>query len=225
MHRYSESMRNSPIHAVIFDLDGLLVDSEPYWERARHVFCRAEGCDWTEEDEVTVKGLNSSEWAAVISSRCGLTVGEAEIIQGVVREMHALYAEHLPLLPGALEVVNDLYPVYPLAVASSSPRELIEWVLCEAGVRPLFSVLVSADEVGRGKPRPDVFLAAARGLNRPPYQCAVFEDSTAGIRAGRAADMYVVAVPNDHFPPSAEALEMADLVVTSLRHFEPRMLE
>ena len=204
------------IRAVIFDMDGLLVDSEPYWERARAEYCRALGCDWRPQDELTVKGANSPEWAARILERCGFSLPPAEIIAGVSQRMLDLYRQHLPLLPGAIEAVRLLAAHFPLAIASSSPPELIEHAMAEAGIRGCFQVVVSADRTGRGKPSPDVFLAAAQQLNVPSVAIAVFEDSSAGIMAGRAAGMYVIAVPNGHYPPSETALAQADVVLRTL---------
>lgn len=213
------------IRAVIFDMDGLLVDSEVFWEAARREYCAAGDCDWRPEDELTVKGHNSAEWAEAIRTRCGLRTEPAEIIAGVVERMQSLYAARLPLLPGAVETVRALAERYPLAVASSSPASLIEFVLAAARIRDRLGVVVSADEAGRGKPAPDVFLAASERLGVPPESTAVFEDSSAGILAARAAGMMVLVVPNPHFPPSEEALRVADVVLPSLRDFRPEMLE
>lgn len=212
------------IQAIIFDMDGLLLDSEVYWTRARAEYCRSQGCTWSHEDELSVKGHNSPEWAAVIKRRCSLDVPFAAIIDDVSSRMKSLYADHLPLLPGAVETVRDLHERYPLGLASSSPVDLIEFALREAGIRDCFSVLVSADEVGKGKPAPDVFLVTARRLGFPPSSIAVFEDSSAGIRAGRAAGMLVIAVPNPNFPPSEEALSLASVALTSLVDFSPDLL-
>jgi HAD superfamily hydrolase (TIGR01509 family) len=212
------------IEAIIFDLDGLLIDSEQNWERARHDYARSVGCDWTAEDELSAKGLNSAEWAALIRRHCGLRSTEREVISGVTDRMKKLYDQGLPVLPGAVSVVEQLAEHYPLAVASSSPPEIIEHVLKEAGIRHCFSVVVSADEVGRGKPSPDVFLVAAKRLRRDPHRIVVFEDSSAGILAADAAGMHVIAVPNSHYPPSEEALKKADLILESLLNFRPDML-
>jgi HAD superfamily hydrolase (TIGR01509 family) len=212
------------IRAVIFDMDGLLLDSEVYWEEARRGYCRAMGCTWSPQDELAVKGYNSPEWAARIRTHCALDVDLGAIVDGVAARMRALYEKKLPLLPGAVEVVKEVARHYPAAIASSSPLDIIEFATIRAGLRPYFAVVTSADTVGRGKPAPDVFLAAARHLGVAPGEAAVFEDSTAGITAGHTAGMLVIAVPNPHYPPSRGALELADIVLPSLEAFRLTML-
>jgi HAD superfamily hydrolase (TIGR01509 family) len=212
------------IRAVIFDMDGLLIDSEPYWERARAGYCASVGCKWKAEDELTVKGHNSAEWATVIKGRCGLAEIVESIIQGVSQRVEALYRERLPLLPGSQEVVRDLASSYPLAIASSSPQEIVEYAMRLAGLLDRFQVVVSADQVGKGKPHPEVFLEAARQLQVPPHEIAVFEDSSAGIEAAVRAGMWTIAVPNAHYPPTEAALARANLVQGRLEDFRPQML-
>ncbi len=213
------------IQAVIFDMDGLLLDSEVYWEQARAEFCESHGCTWTPEDELMVKGNNSAEWAQSINERCHLDVTSTEIIRGVSVRMRALYDRHLPLLPGAVDVVRVVAVEYPLAIASSSPPELIEHAMTAAGIRECFAATVSADRAGRGKPAPDVFLLAAKELGVAPSSIAVFEDSSAGIASAHAAGMTVIAVPNPHYPPSDAALSRASLVLPSLEQFRIEMLD
>jgi HAD superfamily hydrolase (TIGR01509 family) len=213
-----------PIHAIIFDMDGLLLDSEVYWARARTDYCASVGCQWREEDELDVKGYNSPEWAAQIRRRCHLEAQPDDITAAVEARMRDLYVEHLPLLPGAEAAVTRLARTYPLAIASSSPPSLIEFAMHRAGLLACFKVVVSADTVGKGKPAPDVFLVAAERLGYPPNAIAVFEDSTAGIKAARAAGMFVIAVPNPHYPPDPDTLEQSDIQLSSLEDFDPAML-
>lgn len=212
------------IRAVIFDMDGLLLDSEVFWEKARTDYCRSVDCTWRPEDELAVKGHNSREWAAVIKEHCGLDEALETVIAGVTERMEALYATQLPLLPGAVSTVQSLSTVYPLAIASSSPPEIIEFAMREARLQDCFQAVVSSDEVGKGKPNPEVFLEARRRLGVSPEETAVFEDSSSGITAARRAGMYVIAVPNPHYPPSEDALATADLVLGSLNAFRPEML-
>jgi HAD superfamily hydrolase (TIGR01509 family) len=220
-----ESAQRSPvrrdIRGIIFDMDGLLIDSEVYWEDSRRDYCRSRGCEWTPDDELDAKGMNSPEWAALIQQRCSFPGPREDIIKGAAARMRDRYERDLPLLPGALRVVRECASHYPLAIASSSPPEIIDFVMTKASLRDCFKAVVSADTVGRGKPAPDVFLVAARALSIEPEQAAVFEDSTNGIKAGLAAGMMVIAVPNPHYPPDAHVLTHADVVLTSLLEFQP----
>lgn len=213
------------ITAVIFDMDGLLLDSEVYWEQARKEYCASLGCCWDKPAELSAKGKNSREWATLVLSHCNFDMSADDIIEGVSAVMRRLYAEHLPLLPGAVSAVRMVAGRFPTGIASSSPPELIELAMRQAGVRSSFSTIVSADTVGRGKPSPDVFLVAAEQLGHPPGQVAVLEDSTSGISAARAAGMAVIAVPNPHFPPTDEALNAADLVLLSLLDLRLEMFD
>jgi HAD superfamily hydrolase (TIGR01509 family) len=205
---------------VIFDLDGLLVDSEIYWERARSDYCSSEGCDWSHEDELACKGKNSAEWAQIIIQRCSFSAPRPTIIAGVVERMAALYLDGLPLLPGARDLVRELAKHFPLGLASSSPPDLIRAVLSEAGILSCFRVIVSSDEVGVGKPDPRVYLVAASRLGVEPSDVVVFEDSTAGVQSAKAAGMKVIVVPNEHYPPDGSAVKSADRVLNSLEDFD-----
>lgn len=213
------------IRAVIFDMDGLLLDSEVYWEEARREYCLDRGCNWRPDDESAVKGMNSPEWAAAIATRCAFGGPRDDIIAGVSQRMRAHYDRRLPLLPGAREAVRSVAARYPTAIASSSPSSLIEFAMTEAGLRGCFTALVSADDVGRGKPNPDVFLVAAERLATSAHNIAVLEDSTAGILAGLAAGMTVIAVPNERYPPRADVLSQAHTVLRSLEDFQVALLD
>jgi HAD superfamily hydrolase (TIGR01509 family) len=206
----------SKIEAVVFDLDGVLVDSDHIWHEVREGLARERGGRWTDHSEADMMGMSSTEWSTYLHDVVDLAATPAELNAEVVRRMLARYDDELPLIPGAGEAVRRLGESFRLAVASSSNRELIDGVLDAAGLADNFEATVSSEEVPRGKPAPDVFLEAARRLDIDPTRCAAIEDSANGIGAAHAAGMRVVAVPNRRYPPAAEALELADEVVASI---------
>ncbi len=195
--------------AVIFDLDGVLTDSEQLWTQAKESLVRESGGRWTEEAIVAMLGMSSPEWSAYLHDDLGVALDPAAINRDVVRRMEEGYRSDLPLLPGAIESVRSLAEHWPLGLASSSNREIIDLVLDLSGLAGAFRVTVSSEEVQRGKPAPDVYLQAARRLDVAPDRCVAIEDSAQGLRAAAAAGMTVIAVPNPHFPPGEEALDLA----------------
>jgi HAD superfamily hydrolase (TIGR01509 family) len=212
------------VEAVVFDLDGVLVDTDHIWHEVREGLARERGGRWTDRSEADMMGMSSTEWSRYLHDVVGLAETPAELNAEVVRRMLAHYDEELPLLPGAVDAVRRLGESFRLAVASSSNRELIDGVLEAASLADRFEATVSSEEVPRGKPAPDVFVEAARRLGVDPMRCAAIEDSANGIRAAHAAGMRVVAVPNRRYPPAAEALELADEVVTSITELSPEVV-
>jgi HAD superfamily hydrolase (TIGR01509 family) len=204
------------IDAVVFDLDGLLIDSEQVWDAAREQLTRERGGRWHDQAQRDMMGMSSNEWSRYMHDELGLPEPPEEINDEVVRRMIELYRERLPLLPGAREAVARLAARWPLGLASSSNPPIIELVLELAGLKQDFGVTVSSEEVGRGKPAPDVYLEAAKRLGVPPDSCAAIEDSHNGIRSAHEAGMCVVAIPNQTFPPDQEALALADCTLESL---------
>jgi HAD superfamily hydrolase (TIGR01509 family) len=213
------------IEGVVFDLDGLLVDSEQVWDAAREQLAHERGGRWHENAQRDMMGMSSPEWSRYMHDVIGLPEPPEEINREVVRRMEAIYRERLPVIPGAREAIERIAARWPLALASSSNRELIDLVLKLLGVAGLFRATVSSEEVASGKPAPDVYLEAARRLGIGPTHAAAVEDSHNGIRAAKAADMRVVAIPNEHFPPGAEALADADVVLDSLADLTPEAIE
>jgi HAD superfamily hydrolase (TIGR01509 family) len=208
----------SALEAVVFDLDGVLVDSEHVWDEVREELARERGGRWHERAQADMMGMSSTEWSRYMHEVIGLAETPEEISAEVVRRMHARYAESLPLIEGAVEAVHRLAARYRLALASSSNRPLIDAVLEASGLGRSFEATVSSEEVARGKPAPDVFLEAAQRLAVDPHACAAIEDSGNGIRAARAAEMRVVAIPNRRYAPPEEALALADVVLDSIDH-------
>ena len=204
------------IDGVVFDLDGLLLDSEQVWDTAREELARERGGRWHDQAQRDMMGMSSPEWSRYMHDVIGLADPPEEISAEVVRRLERLYRERLPMIPGAREAVERLAERWPLALASSSNRELIDLALDLMRVARLFKATVSSEEVGRGKPAPDVYLEAASRLGVEPNRAAAIEDSHNGIRAAKAAGMRVIAIPNQHFPPDEEALAQADVVLDSL---------
>jgi HAD superfamily hydrolase (TIGR01509 family) len=212
------------IDAVIFDLDGVLVDSEHVWDEVREELARERGGRWHERVQADMMGMSSTEWSRYMHDVIGLSSSPKEINDVVVRRMQARYANDLPLIDGAVEAVERLVGSFRLGLASSSNRQLIDAVLAQAGLARFFDVTVSSEEVARGKPAPDVFLEAARRLNVAPERCAAIEDSGNGLRAAHAAGMRVIAIPNRRYRPSPEALELADEVLPAPAALTPRVV-
>ena len=214
------------IEAVVFDMDGVLIDSEPVWERVRRRFVADHGGRWAADAQVRLMGMSTAEWSAYISSDFGISgLTPRQVAEQVIAAMTVEYSRHLPLLPGAVDAVRSLAGRWPLAVASSSPRSLIETVLATAGLGSAFGAVVSSEEVPRGKPAPDVYLAAADRLGAAPTACAAVEDSSNGLRAAAAAGLTVIAIPRPEYPPAADALASARLVLPSLNVLTPHTIE
>jgi HAD superfamily hydrolase (TIGR01509 family) len=204
------------VTAVVFDLDGVLVDSEHVWDEVREALSRERGGRWHPRAQADMMGMSSVEWSRYMHDVIGLPEPPQQINAEVVERMLARYAVRLPLIEGAQEAVRRLGRDFRLAVASSSNRELIDAVLHGAGLEPLFELTVSSEEVHHGKPAPDVYLEAARRLALEPSACAAVEDSSNGIRSAHSAGMRVVAIPNARYPPADDALARADAVLSSL---------
>jgi HAD superfamily hydrolase (TIGR01509 family) len=213
------------IEAVVFDLDGVLIQSEEIWDAVRERYVRERGGRYDEEVQRAMMGMSAPEWSRFLHEEAGVPGEPEDINRDVVELMLDAYKEELPLLPGAKEAVRRLADAFPLALASSSNREIFETVLDLAGLMDCFRATVSSEEVERGKPGPDVYLEAARRLGVAPDACAAVEDSHAGIRSAKAAGMRVVAIPNSSYPPDDEALELADVALASLEELTPERIE
>jgi HAD superfamily hydrolase (TIGR01509 family) len=218
-------MPGSDIEAVVFDLDGVIVDSEHVWDAAREALARERGGRWHEGAQQDMMGMSSVEWSRYMHDVIGLKDPPEEISAEVARRLEATYREELPLIDGATEAVARLAERWPLAVASSSNRPIIDLVLVLSGLDRFFRATVSSEEVPRGKPAPDVYLEAARRLGADPERSAAVEDSRNGILSARAAGMRVVAIPNMRFPPGEEALTAADVVISSIGELTPDVVE
>lgn len=210
--------------AVVFDLDGVVLDTEELWDEVREGLARERGGCWSEQAQADMMGMSSTEWSRYMHDVVGLAEPPEEINREVVRRMLERYTRELPLIEGAADAVNRLAAQWPLGVASSSNRELIDRVLDVSGLAPLFRATVSSEEVERGKPAPDVYLEAARRLGVEPARAVAIEDSASGIRSAHAAGMRVVAIPNRAFPPPRDVLALADVVLDSIRDLGPETI-
>ena len=212
--------------AVVFDVDGVLIDSEPVWEQVRRGFATAHGGHWPDDAQDRMMGMSTGEWSAYMSADFGLPLSPQEVADQVIAQMTARYQEHLPLLPGAVDAVRRLARAgrWRLAVASSAPKSLIRTVLAASGLAPLFAAAVSSEEVPLGKPAPDVYLEAAARLGVPATACAAVEDSANGLRSAAAAGMAVIAVPRPEYPPAADALAGARVTLGSLAELTPETI-
>jgi HAD superfamily hydrolase (TIGR01509 family) len=213
------------IDAVVFDLDGVIIDSEQVWDDVREQLARERGGRWSDRAQRDMMGMSSAEWSRYMHDVVGLAESPEEINREVVRRLLERYTDRLPLIDGALDAVRRLAARWPLGLATSSNREVIQHVLEVSGLAPLFRATVSSEEVARGKPAPDVYLEVARRLGVDPARCAAIEDSSSGIRAGRAAGMRVIAIPNAHYPPDEDALSLADVVLASIRELDVSVVD
>ncbi len=213
------------IRAVILNLDGVVVDSEQVWDAARRRLTEDSGGRWSESATQDMMGMSSTEWSRYMHKRLGVKMPPEEISAAVVRRMKGLYRERLPLIPGAREAVERVAARWPLGLASSANRPVIEVVLELSGLGDFFETTVSSEEVARSKPAPDIYLEAVRRLRADPPLCAAVEDSSSGILSAHAAGMRVVAIPNRTFPPSEEALKAADAAIPSLQELHQEVID
>jgi HAD superfamily hydrolase (TIGR01509 family) len=211
--------------AVVFDLDGVILDSEELWDEVREELARERGGRWSDRAQADMMGMSSREWSRYMHEVVGLPEPPEEINREVVQRMLERYEERLPLIDGAVDAGRRIGGRWPLGLASSSNRELIDRALELSRLAPLFRATVSSEEVARGKPTPDVYLEAARRLGVEASRCAAVEDSANGIRSAHAAAMRVIAIPNPAFPPPDEVLALAAVVLESIAALEPSVVD
>jgi HAD superfamily hydrolase (TIGR01509 family) len=214
------STRDADVGAVIFDLDGVLLESEQLWNEAKRELTRRRGGKWGTSAEREMLGMSSTEWSRYMRDQLGVPLDPGEISREVVEILAERYRSELPLIAGADEAVRRLAALWPLGLASSANREIIELVLELTGWEELFASTTSSEEVARGKPAPDVYLETARRLGLESSSCVAVEDSDAGIRSALAAGLGVVAVPNRAYPPDRETLGQAGVVLRSLSELD-----
>ena len=204
------------IEAVIFDLDGVLLESEEVWDEVREKLTHDLGGQWHANASRDMMGMSSPEWSTYMHDVLGIDLTPSQINEETVRRMELVYEQELPLIPGANDAVSRMAEQWPLGLASSSNRPLIDKVLEVSNLSAYFQATVSSEEVPRGKPQPDVFLAVARIMKVDPARCAAIEDSHTGTQSAHAAGMAVVLMPNRSFPPGEDSMVLADAVIHDL---------
>jgi HAD superfamily hydrolase (TIGR01509 family) len=212
------------LEAVVFDLDGVLVQSEEIWDAARRALVAESGLVWPPDATAAMMGMSSREWSRYVHGEIGVPMEPEEINAGVLRRVQERYRRQVPWIDGARDAVTRIGAAWPLGLATSSNREIIDLVVEAGGFEELFAVTVSSEEVERGKPAPDVYLEATRRMGVDPAACAAIEDSTNGLLAAAAAGMTVVAIPNPAHPPDEKALAEAAVVLDSIDRLEPEVL-
>jgi HAD superfamily hydrolase (TIGR01509 family) len=212
-------MASDAVQAVVFDLDGVLLDSEGWWDEVRRGLAADAGRPWPEEATRAMQGMSTTEWSAYLTGVVGVPGNPEQLAATVIDRMEARYRSRLPLLPGA--VVQRLGRHWTLGVATSSPRRLLDIVLESAGLARWFRVSVSTEDVPAGKPSPAVYEEVVRRLDVDPQRTAAIEDSSNGLRSAAAAGLRVIAVPNAAYPPAEDALALASVVVHSLDEITP----
>ena len=208
-----------PVEAIIFDMDGVLVDSEPYWLASRQEFARDLGKVWTDADQRLAMGRNTVEWAQVMRERLHLEQSVESIMEDVIARVIAHYEQRLPLRPGAIEAAQAAASAYPTALASGSPKRIIQRVMELTGLNQVFRHVVYGDDFANGKPAPDIYLATAQLLSVPPARCLGIEDSANGVRSLHAAGMYIIAAPSPGFTLPPEIIALCHRVIGSLEQF------
>jgi HAD superfamily hydrolase (TIGR01509 family) len=217
-------MSADPVQAAVFDLDGVLLDSEQVWDAVRRGLAVEAGREWPVDATRAMQGMSTAEWSTYLTDVVGVPGEPGEVAATVIDRVAARYESRLPLLPGAVEAVQRLGSDWPLGLASSSPRRLIDAVLDSAGLASWFSATVSTEEVEAGKPAPVVYLEVVQRLGVDPNAVVAIEDSSNGLRSAAAAGLRVIAVPNASYPPTEDALALANVVVHSLDEITPRLV-
>ncbi|MDH6464905.1 HAD superfamily hydrolase (TIGR01509 family) [Micromonospora sp. A200] len=210
--------------AVVFDLDGVIVDSEPVWEEVRRAYVAAHSGTWQPDTQRRLMGMSTGEWADYLSGELGVDRDAGQVATEVVEEMTRRYARHVPLIGDADRVVRGVAARWPLGLASSSPTRLIAAALTAMDLTDAFRVTLSTEETARGKPAPDVYLAVADRLGIDPARCVAVEDSSNGVRSAAAAGMRVVAIPHGSYPLDPDAAALAAVVLSSVHDLTPDLV-
>lgn len=213
------------IDAVVFDMDGVLVDTEVLWRQVREEYAASIGQVWSAEDQESTMGCSTATWSRIMVERMGLALTHEEIAREIKARLIAKYDAHLPVREGAIEAVRLAASRYKVALASGSPNELIEWIMRRTGLDTVFQATMYGDDVSHGKPHPEIYLRVLEKLGVPPERAIGIEDSGNGIRSLKAAGMRVIAAPGPEFPLAPEILAQADAVIDSMTEFSLELVE
>jgi HAD superfamily hydrolase (TIGR01509 family) len=213
------------VQAVVFDLDGVLIDSEPLWDEVRRGLAMHAGRPWPDDASAALQGVGTADWSMYMAHEVGIPAAPETIADEVIAALAQRYAARLPLMPGALEAVERLAQRWPLGLASGSPRRLIDTIMAATPLGTLFQVAVASDEAGANKPAPDVYLEVVRRLDGDPSNTVAIEDSANGLRSAHAAGLRVVAVPQPAFPQPEDALALADVTLASLEDLTAELVQ
>lgn len=224
-HLLPQENKDMPIEAVVFDMDGVLVDSEPYWRASREEFARDLGKVWTDADQRLAMGVNTIEWGHIMRQRLRLDMPVEQVMEDVIARVIAHYEQRMPLRPGALDAVRLAAGHYRVALASGSPTRLIDRVLQLTGLDRVFEVIVYGDNIANGKPAPDIYLETLQRLGVAPERSVGVEDSGNGIRALKAAGMWIIAAPSPDFPLPPDVLALTHRLIHSLEEFSLELVE
>lgn len=210
------------IEAVVFDMDGVLIDSEVLWQRVREDFAAERGLPWRQQDQEALMGCSTEVWSVRMCERLALTdISPAELATDILGRVQRAFETHLPVRPGAAEVLAALGQRWPLALATGSPRELADCALRLTGFGKHFQATVCGDEVRHGKPHPEIYQRAVAALGVAPSRAAGIEDSANGLRALRAAGLWAIAAPGEAFPLLPAELALGHAVVQHLSAITP----
>jgi HAD superfamily hydrolase (TIGR01509 family) len=222
----TEPRARGPVRAVVFDMDGVLIDSEVIWRQVRKDYAAEIGQVWTETDQMDMLGRSTPDWSALMRERLRIThLSAADLAQEILGRVQDAFARDLPQRPGAAAALQALAQRYPMALASGSPRPLVESAMRITGFAPYFRSILCGDDVQHGKPHPEIYLRSLHKLGVEPEQAAGVEDAPNGLRALRAAGMWAVAAPCPEFPLDAASHALGHVHISTLEDLNVALLD
>lgn len=211
------------IKAVIFDMDGVMIDSEPLWEKTEHILLGRRDIKYTPDYRDKIVGLNQNDSGKLLIDTFGLNEKVEDIINERVEILTEIYEQELEVVAELIPLLDELQEHnFDLAVASSSPMRLINFVLDMFSLHKYFPIVVSGECTDDGKPHPAIYLHTAEQLEVNPSECVAIEDSINGVKSAKAAGMYCIAVPDKRL--SQDKFQNADLIIPSLNRISPDII-